>query len=132
MKFLFDNNLPHPIASALRILHQPTLHVRDVPDLGASAPDELILAYAGRHGYHIVTRDHAIKRTPQYRAIIVDQKIGIFFVSSGRARHLTGWELAKLIIKAWDGVQRYAAGHQVPFLALIRKNGRVSSMKGSR
>lgn len=57
MKFLFDNNLPHPIASALRILQKSVQHVRDIPELGAAAPDDLILSYAGQRGFVLVTRD---------------------------------------------------------------------------
>lgn len=131
MKFLFDNDLPHPIASALRILQQPAQHVRDVPDLGAGASDDLNLSYAGRRGFFLVTRDKAIKRTPQYRSIIAAEKVGVFFVAAGKARQLSGWELAKLTIKAWDDMQAFGARNKPPFAALVRKNGRVVRFTGT-
>jgi predicted nuclease of predicted toxin-antitoxin system len=132
VKFLFDNDLPHPIASALRMLAQPTQHVRDIPDLGANAPDDLNLSYAGRRGFFLVTRDKAIKRTPQYRLIINEEKVGIFFVAAGKARQLTAWELAKLIVKAWDEIMRFADQNSPPFMALVQQNGRVVQFKAGR
>lgn len=131
MKFLFDNDLPHPIARALRILGQPVQHVRDIPDLGPGSPDDLNLDYAGRRGFYLVTKDKAIKRTPQFRAIITEAKIGAFFVSTGKARQLSGWETAKLLIKAWDDIVRYANQHDAPFLMLVQRNGRVRGFQSS-
>lgn len=43
MNFLFDNNLPAPLAEALRLLSKPVAHVRDITELGAAAPDDLIV-----------------------------------------------------------------------------------------
>jgi hypothetical protein len=79
-----------------------------------------------------VTKDKAIKRTPQYRAIIAEARIGAFFISTGKARQLTGWETAKLLIKAWDDMLRYSQSHDPPFPALVQRSGRVSGFRSSR
>ena len=129
MKFLFDNDLPHSLATALRGLNQPVQHVRDIPELGAASPDDLNLSYCARRNFFLVTRDRAIMRTPQYRAIIKEEGIGVFFVDAGKARQLGAWEIAKLLIKAWDDIQRYASDHKPPFLALVKPNGRVLQLK---
>lgn len=132
MKFLFDNDLPHGIATALRALNQPVQHVRDVPELGAAAPDDLNLSYAGRRGFALVTRDRAIKRTPQYRAIIEEERVGLFFVAAGKSRQLSGWELAKLLVKAWDDIVRFSEKNDPPFMALVQRNGRVVQYRSGR
>jgi predicted nuclease of predicted toxin-antitoxin system len=129
VKFLFDNDLPHPIASALRVLHKPVQHVRDISDLGASAPDDLNLNYAGKRGFILVTRDKAIRRTPQYRAIIAKERVGVVLVTAGKAKQLDGWGLAKLIIKAWDDIEKHVAASRPPFFALVQPNGRVISLQ---
>jgi len=131
VKFLFDNDLPHPIASALRILQKPVQHVRDISDLGASSPDDLNLNYAGRRGFILVTRDKAIRRTPHYRAIISKERVGVVLISAGKAKQLDGWGLAKLIIRAWDDIESHTATRRAPFFALVQANGRVISLESA-
>ena len=48
MTFLFDNNLPAPLAEALRLLGRGVTHVREIRELGQAAPDDLILDYAAQ------------------------------------------------------------------------------------
>ena len=62
MNFLFDNNLPAPLADALRLLNKPVVHVRGISELGAAAPDDLILDYAAAWDYTVVTRDRAMRK----------------------------------------------------------------------
>lgn len=103
MRFLFDNGMPQPLAQALRILGKPVVHVRDVSELGPKAPDPLILEYSGSNGYFLL-RAAAVKGVEPH-----------------------GWELCKIMVKAWDDVERFAADNKTPFLALIKWNGRVST-----
>ena len=65
MNFLFDNNLPAPLADALRLLNKPVVHVRGISELGAAAPDDLILDYAVTWNYTVVT--HEIERCASRR-----------------------------------------------------------------
>jgi predicted nuclease of predicted toxin-antitoxin system len=131
VKFLFDNDLPHPIASALRILQKPVQHVRDISDLGAGSPDDLILDYAGSRGFVLVTRDKAIRRTPQYRTIIAKHRVGVVLISAGKAKQLDAWNLAKLVIRAWDNIESHTAARRAPFFALVQLNGRVVSLESA-
>ena len=125
MNFLFDNNLPAPLAEALRLLSKPVTHVRDISDLGPAAPDDLILDYAVKWNYVVVTRDRAMRRTPHFQALIKTKSLGVIFVRTGGARQLSGWQIAKLLVKAWDDIETFADGRQRPFLALVQANGRV-------
>jgi hypothetical protein len=131
MKFLFDNNMSHPLAKALRLLSQPVVHVRDLEGLGQAAPDDLILNYAASRGYFVVTKDRAILRTPQFRAIIEEEGIGFFLLRQGKARRLRAWDEAKLIIKAWDKTMAYAKDTQIPFVAEIQTSGAVRQARVS-
>ncbi|MFN2397369.1 MAG: DUF5615 family PIN-like protein [Gemmatimonadaceae bacterium] len=97
MNFLFDNNLPPPLSDALRLLSKPVAHVRDINELGPAAPDDLILDYSVRWNYVLVTRDHRMRRAPQFQALLRAKKIAAFFVSTGSARQMHAWEIAKLI-----------------------------------
>ena len=128
MNFLFDNNLPAPLAEALRLLSKPVAHVRESSELGTAAPDALILDYAVRWDYLVVTRDRAMRRTPHFQALLRSKQLGVFFVNTGAARQLVAWEIAKLVVRAWDDIERFAGGHARPFLALVQRNGRVTKV----
>jgi len=131
MSFLFDNNLSHPLARALRLLSQPVTHVRDIDGLGAAAPDDLILNHAARRGYFVVTKDRAILRTPQFRSIITEEGVGVFFLNVGRARQLRAWDEAKFVIKSWDEIVRFSESVAPPSTALVQKNGRVKRIRAA-
>ena len=125
MNFLFDNNLPAPLADALRLLSKPVVHVRNIRELGAAAPDDLILDYAVRWNYRVITSDRAMRKLPHFQALLRSKGLGVFFVNTGTARQLNSWQIAQLIIKAWDDIERFANDHPAPFLALVQRNGRV-------
>lgn len=125
MNFLFDNNLPAPLADALRLLSKPVVHVRGISELGAAAPDDLILDYAAAWNYTVVTRDRAMRKSPHFQALLRARKLGVIFVKTGNARQLNAWQIAQLIVRAWDGIEDFSTAHSLPFLALVQSNGRV-------
>ncbi len=125
MNFLFDNNLPAPLADALRLWNKPVVHVRGISELGAAAPDDLILDYAAAWSYTVVTRDRAMRKSPHFQALLNARKLGVVFVNTGNARQLNAWQIAQLIVKAWDDIEQFTATRPRPFLALVQSNGRV-------
>ena len=125
MNFLFDNNLPAPLAEALRMLSKRVAHVRDLTELGPGATDDLILDYSVRWDYVVVTRDTTMRRAPHFQALLRAKKVAVVFVRTGAARQMDAWQIAKLIVKAWDDIERFAATHSRPFIALVQRNGRV-------
>jgi uncharacterized protein with PIN domain len=129
VNFLFDNNVSHPLARALRLLNQPVTHVRDIDGLGPAAPDDLVLNYAARRGYFVITKDRQILRTPAFRAIIAEEGVGIFILYVGRTKQLRAWEEAKLVVKAWDNVLLFAERNSPPFTAAIQRSGRVKPIR---
>lgn len=127
MTFLFDNNLAPALANALRLLGKSVAHVREIQELGGAAPDDLILDHAAQWGYVLITTDRAMRRTPHFQALVRTRQIGVVFLNTGGARQIGAWGIAKLVVKAWDDIERYAASHAKPFMALVQKNGRVRS-----
>lgn len=125
MNFLFDNNLPQPLADALRLLSKPVVHVRNISGLGAAAPDDLILDYAVRWNYIVVTRDRAMRRSPHFQALFRSKGLGVVFVSTGTSRQLNAWQIAQLIVRAWDDIEAFCRTHTTPFLAVVQRNARV-------
>lgn len=127
MRFLFDANMPPPLAGALRMLGKPVVHVRSLPELGPHPPDPLIMEYSGQNGFLVVSRDLRQAREPWFRPTMHRVRAGYFLVRASRRRgvELQAWELCKLIVKAWDDIERYADQHDLPFLALVKPNGRV-------
>jgi predicted nuclease of predicted toxin-antitoxin system len=122
---LFDANMPYDLAWALRRLGKSVVHVVDIEELGSGAPDHQIVQYAASRGLVVVTRDHAMKRTHGFKADVVRLKAGIFLVNTGSARQLRAWEIAKLMFRAWDHMEAFVEEHGVPFVALVKHNGRV-------
>lgn len=125
MNFLFDNNLAPALAQALRTLGKPVSHVREIAELGAAAPDDLILDHAVQWSHVVITRDRAMRRTPHFKALIRSRRLGVVFVKTGEARQLTAWEIAKLVVRAWDDIERFASLNSPPFIALVQRNARV-------
>jgi predicted nuclease of predicted toxin-antitoxin system len=126
MNFLFDNNLPPALVKALRLLDKRVSHVREVQELGAAAPDPLILDHAANWDYVLVTTDRAMRKTAHFQALIKARKLGVVFVRTGAARQIGSWEIAKLLVKAWDDIERFASSHHKPFMALVNHKGRVT------
>lgn len=125
MNFLFDNNLPAPLAEALRLLSKRVTHVRDLSELGPGATDDLILDYSVRWDYVVITRDTAMRRQPHFQALLKAKKVAVVFVRTGAARQMNAWQIAQLIVRAWDEIERFATAHPRPFIALVQQNGRV-------
>jgi hypothetical protein len=57
MLILADENVPEQYVSALRGDGHEVVYSRDVPELGRSAPDEQLVAYAETAGYSILSTD---------------------------------------------------------------------------
>ena len=119
--------MPPPVVAALRLLGKSVLHVRDIDELGPRAPDPLIMQYAGQRGYVVMSRDLKQANEPWFKPTLLRSNVGYVFLRAAKANGIEphAWELSKLIVKAWDDVERYASSHKMPFVALIKPNGRV-------
>ena len=129
MNFLFDNNMSHPLARALRLLSQPVTHVRDILGAGRGCPGR---SYPQPRGQPGLLRRHEGPSHPTDTGFSSNHhRRGRWRVlpSRGRARQLAGLDEAKLVIKAWDNVLRFAERNAPPFTASIQKNGQVKAIR---
>ena len=44
---------------------------------------------------------------------------------TGTSHQLNAWGIAKLVVKAWDDIERFASANRLGFIAIVQKNGRV-------
>lgn len=127
MSYLFDNNIAPALADALKLLSKPVVHVRDISSLGAAAPDDAILDHAAQWGHVLVTRDRDLRHSAHYRAVLATRKLVVVFVNTGKARQLNAWQIAQLVVRGWDNLERFVATSKRPLIGLMQQNGRVVS-----
>ncbi len=126
MTFLFDENLPAQLATALQHLGKPVRHVTNVDVLGRGSPDEEIIAYAAQHGHVIVSRDLNFRK-PHLKSIIFSRTVGVFGIGGGR-RSLRFWEIVTLVIVRWEDIERYAQLKSPPFLVRVPRRGAIAAL----
>ena len=110
MKFFIDNNLPPPLAHALRELSKPydhaVLHLKD--RFAADTPDiEWINILSEESGWVVVTHDNlnkGLEREALRRAGLL-----VFFLDKSWTNHIF-WEKAHNLVKWWPRIIEQAAG----------------------
>jgi hypothetical protein len=131
MRALFDNNMSRPLAMALKYLSKSVVHVRDIPELGPKALDEVIMPYAAEHGFVVVTEDLRQMDLAWFQPSL--RKLGAAYVfirgTKRKGVDLKAWELAKLVVKAWDEIERHAERNWPCFTALVKPSGFVTTYK---
>lgn len=123
MNFLFDENLPPGLARALHELGEPVRHVVDVPELGKGATDAEIVPFAAAWDYRLVSRDKAMLKPSQLKAVIHAHGVGMYLFRLGKARQAPKWELIQSVIKYWPAIVDHAGDNQPPYVVQIRRTG---------
>lgn len=121
MNFLFDENLPPPLARALRELGEPVRHVIDVPELGKGATDAEIVPFAAAWDYRLVSRDKAMLKPSQLKTVIHAEEVGYYLFRLGKARQPAKWELIQYVIKHWPAIVEHAHQNEPPYVMQIRR-----------
>lgn len=110
MKFFVDNNLPPPLAHALRELSKPeshdVLHLKD--KFATNTPDtEWIKCLSEERGWIVVTHDNlnkGLEREALRRAGLL-----VFFLDKSWVNH-NYWEKAHNLVKWWPRIIEQAGG----------------------
>lgn len=123
MNFLFDENLPAGLARALHELGEPVRHVLDVPELGKGATDAEIVPFAATWDYRLVSRDKAMLKPSQLKAVIHAQGVGMYLFRLGKARQPAKWELVQNVMKHWPAIVGHARENQPPYVGQLRRRG---------
>ena len=123
MNFLFDENLPQALARALRELGAPVRHVVDVEALGRGATDAEIIPYAARWDFRLVSRDKAMMKASQLKAVVHAEGVGLYLFHLGKARQPARWDLIQNVIKHWPSIVEHARTTDPPYVVCIRRSG---------
>ncbi len=110
MKFFFDNNLPPPLAHALRELSKPddhtVFHLRD--RYSANTPDtDWIEKLSREGGWVVITHDKLNKGLE--REALRQAGLLVFFLDKSWVDH-GFWEKASNLVKWWPRIIEQASG----------------------
>jgi len=121
----FDENMPPMIAHALRELGKNAVTIHDHPEgLRPGMPDAEWMPIVGKKGWAILTKDSRILKNPLETDLFIEHKLLGFFVKDAKKHHLTGWELAKLIINRFDDIENTARSLAPPMAFEIAHNAK--------
>jgi hypothetical protein len=122
LTFLFDENMPHRLATAMRtLMGERTTHVYDhFGRCGVRDPEMLRLA--GEKGWFLVSRDRRILRRASERAVIEEFGMGAFFLKDSLDDFCS---IVRAMIHNWPEIKRLADARDRPFVFLIRERGVV-------
>jgi len=110
--FLFDENFPPAIPTALRLFAFDTVHTLD--QLARGTPDEEIFAFLAARGWYWVSHDRRVVRNPHQRAALITAGIGAFILI-GRV-HRTTEQMMAFMVTAMGDLVRCTTTIKRPFV----------------
>lgn len=117
-----DRNLGrHVLADKLRAAGIPCeVHDDHLPQ---DATDETWLQFVGEKGWIAIGRDKNIRYRGPEKAALIQANACLIVV---RAKNTTGPDIADLIIRHINRIYRFADKHDVPFIAGITRDGKIT------
>jgi len=120
-----DENMPPMIAHALQALAKPAITIYDEPDgLAPGMADEDWMPIVGKKGWAVLTKDSTILRNRLQTNLFIQHRLLGLFIKDAKKHHLTGWDLAKLVINRFDDIEDTARTMQPPMAIEIAHNAR--------
>ncbi len=86
------------------------------------APDTEWLPEVSQRGWVVITKDWGLTGNLLEQRAIAASNAKVFILASG---NYTGAEMATVLVKALNRLQKFARGNQPPFIARISANGQV-------
>ena len=80
------------------------------------------LPEVSRRGWVVVTKDWGLNSNLLEQRAIAATDARVFILASG---NYTGEQMATILVKALDRLQKFVRGNQAPFIARILSNGQV-------
>ena len=122
MILLCDEDVGTKAPRALAMVGYP---VYALYDCGLNAtPDVDWLTIAGRCGLLVFSRNKRMLRVQHERQTIVDEQVGIVFLTSEEE---TPARMLKLLVNMWDKLEFLDDHEPRPFARLLSPNGRLSN-----
>lgn len=103
LKFIFDEGLGHRLAKGLRLTGKNVEHVLD--NFPRGTPDVEWLNYVGENKLILVTKDKAIRRKPNEKALLLEYNIVAFYLGGSEK---SGHDILKQLVNAWDKMEAQA------------------------
>lgn len=119
MRFFFDNNLGKQLSDGMKMFGEDTMHLKEEFDEGAD--DEDWIPVIGDRGDILVTRDDHIRRNPRQRQLLVQHKVGAFFLGG---KKLNRCDLIRQIVRNWPRMKELADTTAKPFTFRVPRGGK--------
>jgi PIN like domain len=87
--------------------------------------DDVWLAAVGRQGWIVVTNDKRIRFNASELQAIIDHKVGCVVFTKGT---LSRWDMMRLLVRAWDDIQRLASEEPRPFIYSLTARGTLTRL----
>ncbi len=103
VKFFIDENLGHDLARGLGLLGYNVEHLLD--NFPQGTKDEEWLEYVGKNNLALITKDKAIRRKPNEKALLLKYRVVAFYLG-GSERSVK--EIAEQLTRAWGKMEAEA------------------------
>lgn len=121
-----DENIGTAVPRALASVGYKAHALYDIR--GASRPDVDWLVQAGRERVVVFSCDKKMLKVPNERQTIVDEQVGIVFLTSGQEKIAL---VLKMLLSRWSRLEELDNTTQRPYARFITPNGTIRSRFGS-
>jgi len=119
-RFLFDNNIPPPLANGLTAFGENVVHFLEWWGGTGEVDDEVWLPRAGADGLIVVTRDLRQRRTPAEVLAYRKHRVGGFWLGG---KNLSTWQMIEQVIRHWRRMKDMARDTSKPFCWIVPPHG---------
>lgn len=110
---LFDANIPHQVAAAMKAFGCQAYQVAKAPGLRQDSKDPEVIRWCADRDVVLVTWDHKMRRTNQYLPLIRKTGVSIAFFRPPSKAGWTAKEWFRQVVKRMDDIE-HAFSHQSP------------------
>lgn len=128
MKFHFDENIPDRVISALSYLCIDHEIISTKIEFGQGTADEDFLPKIGKIGGILITQDFNMNRIKHQRELLISEKIGVFFIRPPKKSNFSFLDLARLVLKHWEDIEKIVSKRRPPFAYTITPVGKMKSL----
>ena len=103
VRFFFDEGLGKNLADGLSLIGKNVEHVLDSFPPGTK--DSEWLGYVGKNKLVLVTKDKAIRRKPNEKAMLLEYGVVAFYLGGSEK---SGHDILKQLVNAWESMEELA------------------------
>jgi hypothetical protein len=118
---LCDEDVGTGVPRALAFVDYPAHALYDCGLSGQGDVDWLTVA--GRGGLLVFSRNKRMLKVPQERATIINERVGIIFLTTGQESPA---RMLRLLLNKWDVLEFLDTQEQRPFARFLSPNGQLS------